>query len=396
MSTTTDTRVVGIDDETTEHTHPHAGVARFAAMGEERDADTVADKSAQARAAWLAGAREGRPPSGAELARRFAMSERWGRDRAAEARATHPHLAASPGGTPRPPRAARALHAATTGTSMPSTAVSEPGGTDPARPAPLGTPAHAPAPTPDAGHNGASASGLPLDSPPRGPQADAAAPRTGDTGRALASLPPTAAAVVPVAGDRPASTVPPVPPPIPMPVPVPVVVTARQRRRSAVAAAAAMTPGLSISWWSFMVYLQAGGAPWWLAAVASASVDGIAVYSSLYAAWFTDHGRPARLAKAATYSMVLASALVNWMHATSMHWSIGLHVVLSVPSIGAAVALELALQRMRVVARARREQRRHTRQAAKVDADLWIQHPIRVWRYRRAEGLRRLADVFDD
>jgi hypothetical protein len=161
------------------------------------------------------------------------------------------------------------------------------------------------------------------------------------------------------------------------------------------AAAAAMTPGLSISWWSFMEYLQAGGAPFWLAAVSSASVDGIAIYAALYAAWFTDHNKSARLAKSATYAMVAASAFVNWMHATSMHWSLGLHVALSVPSVGAAVALELALLRMRVVARSRREQRKETRQGVKVDAILRLRHPVLVFKLRRAEGKRLLHEAFE-
>lgn len=172
-------------------------------------------------------------------------------------------------------------------------------------------------------------------------------------------------------------------------------VTPEQRRRSAIAAAVAMTPGLAISWWSFTAYITAGGAPFWLAAVSSASVDGIAIYAALYAAWFTDHNKPARLAKSATYAMVAASAFVNWMHATSMHWSLGLHVALTVPSIGAAVALELALLRMRVVARSRREQRRETRQGVKVDAILRLRHPVLVFKLRRAEGKRLLHEAFE-
>jgi hypothetical protein len=172
-------------------------------------------------------------------------------------------------------------------------------------------------------------------------------------------------------------------------------VTPEQRRRSAIAAAVAMTPGLAISWWSFTAYITAGGAPFWLAAVSSASVDGIAIYAALYAAWFTDNNKPARLAKSATYAMVAASAFVNWMHATSMHWSVGLHVALTVPSIGAAVALELALLRMRVVARSRREQRRETRQGVKVDAILRLRHPVLVFKLRRAEGKRLLHEAFE-
>lgn len=172
-------------------------------------------------------------------------------------------------------------------------------------------------------------------------------------------------------------------------------VTPEQRRRSAIAAALAMTPGLSISWWSFTAYITAGGAPFWLAAMSSASVDGIAIYAALYAAWFTDNNKSARLAKSATYAMVAASAFVNWMHATSMHWSLGLHVALTVPSVGAAVALELALLRMRVVARARREQRRETKQGVKVDAVLRLQHPVLVFQLRRTEGKRLLHEAFE-
>jgi len=296
---------------------------------------------AAARMLWTESALAGMPLSGAELGRRLEMSERWGRERAAEARRMYPSTAEPAGRADRP---ARAVSAAAAAEKRPVT------------------------------------SGAPLVSTSRQAAAAPAVPHVTEPAFPLAGMTASSSA----ASTAPSGTA----------GGAPVVVTPRQRRRSALAAALAMTPGLSISWWSFTVYLRTGGAPVWLAAVASASVDGIAIYAALYAAWFTDHGKPARLAKASTYAMVLASALVNWLHATAMHWSLGLHVVLTVPSFGAAIALELALQRMRVVARARREKRRETRQAARIDADLWLMHPVKVWKARRREGLARLAEVF--
>lgn len=320
-----------------------------------------------ARAAWLASARTGRPLSGAALGRAYGMSDRWGRERVAETREQHPDAAAAADRAARPARAETAARATgTTGTRTPAT----PGNRPVSSGSPLVSTSREPASHP-----------LPAVVPPP-PVVPVAVPLAG---RAAV---PLAVPVVPVPDAAPAAV------PLAVPVVEAVEVTPQQRRRSAIAAALAMTPGLSISWWSFMIYLQAGGAPFWLAAMASASVDGIAIYAALYAAWFTDHGKSARLAKLATYAMVAASAFVNWMHATAMHWSIGLHVVLSVPSVGAAVALELALLRMRVVARSKREQRRQTRQSVKVDADLWLMHPLKVLKARRAEGAQRIAEAF--
>jgi hypothetical protein len=315
---------------------------------------------AAARAEWARCAESGRPLSGAALGRKYGMSERWGRDRAAEARAAHPHLditdPAAPGttATGKRPGSRRA---------NPEQGTAARGAQAPATP------------------NRAMTGALPLVSTPRDTQ-PATAP--------LSVAPLAAATAVPFFGspaaahDGTGTT-----------TTAPVVISARQRRRSALGAAAAMTPGLVISWWSFTAYLRSGGTPVWLACLASFAVDGLAAYAALYATWFVDHGLPARTAKTATYGMVVISTLVNWSHAVALHWGLGQRVALAIPAVSAAVALELALMRLSVVARSKRERRRRTRMAAQVDRDLWLQHPVKVWRYRRAEGLRRLAEVFD-
>jgi hypothetical protein len=155
-----------------------------------------------------------------------------------------------------------------------------------------------------------------------------------------------------------------------------------------------LLPGLGISAWSFYGYAREALAPMLLAASASAAIDGIGLFAAYFAARFTNRGQSARFPRLVTYLMIAASVYVNWEHASSQHWSTGLHVLVSAPAVASAFAFEILMLELRVNERAKREQRRRSRMSAKVDADLWLHHPFAVWGARRWESRDRLAELF--
>jgi Protein of unknown function (DUF2637) len=360
------------------------------------------DRAEQARAIWRLSAATGRPLTGAELGRRFGMSERWGRDRAAEAREVT--IDAGPGfygyrtalldaarevetwrGRPSAARISRELgvpmqaanelaNALLDEAQTPTPANEEPAMDESASTAPTfvdysGKTAIDPAPLlPLANGNGHQA--VPAQRP--APAATSALPDV-STSREPAQT---------ATGTR-----------APLPITPP---TTRQKLALFLLASPFLVPGLGISAWSLYGYMRSGGAPALLSLGASAAVDGIGMFAAVFAAWFTDHGLPTRYARVVTYLMVIASVYINYAHASTQHWPEGLHVLIALPAAAAAAAFELVLLRLRVVERARHEQRRRSRQAAKIDPDLWLRRPLMAWRARQWEAADRIRELFPE
>jgi hypothetical protein len=160
--------------------------------------------------------------------------------------------------------------------------------------------------------------------------------------------------------------------------------------RTTALSATFLVPGLTISGWSLFGYLRTAGAPVWLAVGASASVDGLGLFAAVKAHEFAALNRPAKFAKILTWVMVCGSVLINWQHATTQGWNLGLHVLISLPAAAAAAAFELIMQEVRGEVREKSEPRKRTRRSIKIDADIWLHHPFMVWGARRRESADRL------
>lgn len=154
-----------------------------------------------------------------------------------------------------------------------------------------------------------------------------------------------------------------------------------------------LVPGLAISAWSLYGYLRGAGAPVWLSAGASAAVDGLGLFAAFKAHAFTERGLPVRLPRWITYAMVVASVYINWQHASSQHWSEGIHLLIALPAAAAAAAFEIILTETRATEREKHEPRERTRRSVKIDADIWVHHPFMVWGARRREAADRLRSV---
>lgn len=174
--------------------------------------------------------------------------------------------------------------------------------------------------------------------------------------------------------------------------------TARRRRVMTTAGILLMVPGLGMSAWSMYSYIRTttSTAPVWIAISASTAFDGLALFSALMAHEAVQRGGRSWLAWGWLYLSVAASTIINWGHASLQHWPFGIHLMLSAPALLAAGGFEMILQLTRREERAKREKRRRTRQPAKVDLDLYLRHPLKVWRGRQAEAVVRLAEVFPD
>ena len=160
--------------------------------------------------------------------------------------------------------------------------------------------------------------------------------------------------------------------------------------RTALLSATFLVPGLAISGWSLFGYLRSAGAPIWLALGASASVDGLGLFAAVKAHEFAAANRPAKFARLLTWVMVAGSVLINWEHATTAGWNLGLHVLISLPAAAAAAAFELIMQETQAIVRETTEPRKRTRRSIKIDADIWFHHPFAVWGARRRESMDRL------
>jgi hypothetical protein len=163
-----------------------------------------------------------------------------------------------------------------------------------------------------------------------------------------------------------------------------------RRGRTTLLSATFLIPGLAISGWSLFGYLRTAGAPIWLAVGASASVDGLGLFAAVKAHEFAAVNRPAKFAQILTWVMVCGSVLINWQHASTQHWNLGLHVLISLPAAAAAAAFELIMQEIRGEVREKSEPRKRTRRSVKIDADIWLHHPLMVWGARRKESAERL------
>jgi Protein of unknown function (DUF2637) len=163
-----------------------------------------------------------------------------------------------------------------------------------------------------------------------------------------------------------------------------------RRGRTTLLSATFLIPGLAISGWSLFGYLRTAGAPIWLAVGASASVDGLGLFAAVKAHEFAAVNRPAKFAQILTWVMVCGSVLINWQHASTQHWNLGLHVLISLPAAAAAAAFELIMQEIRGEVREKSEPRKRTRRSVKIDADIWLHHPFMVWGARRKESAERL------
>lgn len=149
---------------------------------------------------------------------------------------------------------------------------------------------------------------------------------------------------------------------------------------------AVLIPGLAISAWSLYGYLRNAGAPIWLSVGASASIDGLGLFAAAKAHSFAAAGHPSRFARLITYAMVAASIYVNWAHADTAGWAMGIHVLVAIPAAAAAAGFEIIMQETRTDYRERSDPRKRTRRLAKIDPILYLRHPIEVWQLRQDEA----------
>ena len=204
---------------------------------------------------------------------------------------------------------------------------------------------------------------------------------------AAVDLAPSTAQEAPAA-DGPAAA------PAPAPVPQPPLPKWRRNLNSWVGAVL-MVPGLGMSGWSMYSYVRTStNAPMVIAAGASTAFDGIALFAALMAHEAVQRGRRSKLGRALVYLSVTASTVINWEHASTEHYPLGIHLMLAAPALIAAGGFELILEKTRADEREKRDPRRRTKQAAKVDLDLYIRHPYLVWKCRQNEGKTRLREVF--
>lgn len=156
-----------------------------------------------------------------------------------------------------------------------------------------------------------------------------------------------------------------------------------------------MIPGLGMSAWSMYGYIRdAATAPVWVAAGASSAFDGMGLFAALMAHEAAKRNRRSYLARPWVYLSVASSTIINWAHASTHAWPLGIHLMLAAPALLAAGAFELILEQTRANEREKRDPRRRTRRAAKVDFDLYLRHPLLVWNGRQDEARARLRDVF--
>lgn len=157
-----------------------------------------------------------------------------------------------------------------------------------------------------------------------------------------------------------------------------------------------LIPGLAISGWSMFSYMrESTDAPLILCLGASAAFDGIGLYAAKKANLFASQGRKAKFAWFVVWAAVVASVVINWRHASTQHWNTGIHLLISSPSAAAAAAFEIMMQETREVERSKHEKRVRTRQSVKIDYDIWLHHPLKVWGARREESAARLAEALD-
>jgi hypothetical protein len=383
-------------------------------------------RAEEARALWRSSVAAGKPITGAELGRRFGMSDRWGQARIAEAKQDE-----APDDTQEIPAVPAVTQAeaqswdgpTTAGAQNPQTDAHDEGREDDVdepteaeafartagprraeqRPEPAGIgeaedPLHTVAQA--NGHGGTHAPNQSLtgdlrlvstssepESGPQEPHALLPQQRANDIPQAHPHDPQTApqssdGATTAGAGD-PLLRDPQVTEP-----------SKRERRFLIALTLLVLVPGLGISAWSFYGYGRDATAPMMLAMSASIAIDGIGLFAAFFAARFTNRGQSARFPRLVTYAMIVGSVYINWEHASSKHWSNGLHVFVSAPAVAAAFAFEILMLELRVKERARHGQRRRARQAAKVEADMWMHHPFMVWGARRWENRDRINDLF--
>lgn len=171
----------------------------------------------------------------------------------------------------------------------------------------------------------------------------------------------------------------------------------KQRRKRLVDLAIGSTfliPGLAISGWSMYSYMrESTNAPAILCLGASAAFDGIGLYAAKKANERAEKGRKAKFAWIVTWAAVAASVVINWRHASTQHWNEGIHILISAPAAAAAAAFEIMMQETRETERDKHEKRIRTRRPVKIDLDIWLHHPLKVWGSRRKESAQRLDEA---
>lgn len=170
----------------------------------------------------------------------------------------------------------------------------------------------------------------------------------------------------------------------------------RKNTGTTLAGIAVLIPGLAISAWSLYGYLRDAGAPVWLSVGASASIDGLGLFAAAKAHSFAASGRASRFPRLITYAMVFASIYVNWSHADTAGWPMGIHVLVAVPAAAAAAGFEIIMEETRADYLEREDPRKRTRRLSKIDFVLYLRHPIEVWQLRQDEAGDALDAIMVD
>jgi hypothetical protein len=156
--------------------------------------------------------------------------------------------------------------------------------------------------------------------------------------------------------------------------------------------ALAALPGLVISATNQYLFMRAGHGTILESAMASASIDGIALISGWFAHRDTKSGRNAMIPRLGLYLAALASIYINLQHANALHsGERGLGVAFAAAASGSIYALELTLRAMRGDRKAATD-RITARPAVMMPVGLLISAPLSTWRTHRMDVRARHAE----
>jgi hypothetical protein len=156
--------------------------------------------------------------------------------------------------------------------------------------------------------------------------------------------------------------------------------------------ALAALPGLVISATNQYLYMRTGHGTVIESAMASASIDGIALVSGWFAHRDTKAGRNAMIPRLGLYLAAMASIYINLQHAGALHSTErGLGFAFAAAAAGSIYALELTLRAMRGDRKAATD-RITARPAVLMPLGLLISAPLSTWRTHRMDVRGRHAE----